>query len=87
MAGRLIAGSDLSLKDEKDNSPPLGWVIHDWSNPPAGNHGRQREVVALLVAAGARLQPEWLGIQGGSRRSGDACCVAALEVVEQRSSR
>jgi hypothetical protein len=27
---------------------------------PAGNHGRQREVVALLVAAGARVEHQWL---------------------------
>jgi hypothetical protein len=27
---------------------------------PAGNHGRQREVVALMVAAGASVEPEWL---------------------------
>src|SRR5579872_4303612 len=59
LAGRLIAGSDLNLRDEKYNSPPLGWAIHGWSNPPAGNHGRQREVVALLVAAGASVEPEW----------------------------
>ena len=50
----------LNLRDEKYNSPPLGWAIHRWSNPPAGNHGRQREVVALLVTAGACVAPEWL---------------------------
>jgi hypothetical protein len=60
LAGRLIEGSDVNLKDGEYNSPPLGWAIHGWSNPPAGNHGRQREVVALLVAAGARIEPEWL---------------------------
>jgi hypothetical protein len=57
---RLIAGSDLDLKDTQYHSPPLGWAIHGWSNPPAGNQGRQREVVALLVAAGAKVEPEWL---------------------------
>jgi uncharacterized protein len=57
---RLIAGSDLDLKDARYQSPPLGWAIHGWSNPPAGNHGRQREVVVLLVAGGAKVQPEWL---------------------------
>ena len=60
LAARLIAGSDLNLKDEKYQSPPLGWAIHGWSNPPAGNQGRQRQVVVLLVAAGAKIEPEWL---------------------------
>jgi hypothetical protein len=56
----LIRGSNVNLKDEKYNSPPLGWAIHGWCDPPAGKHGRQREVVALLVAAGASVKPEWL---------------------------
>lgn len=65
LVARLIEGlvlnlPGLSLRDEKYSSPPLGWAIHGWSNPPAGNHGRQREVVALLVAAGACVAPEWL---------------------------
>jgi hypothetical protein len=57
----LIRGSNVNLRDEKYNSPPLGWALHGWCDPPAGNHGRQREVVALLVAAGATVEPEWLG--------------------------
>jgi len=57
---QLIKGSDLNLKDEKYHSPPLGWAIHGCYNRPAGNHGRQREVAALLVGAGAIVEPEWL---------------------------
>jgi hypothetical protein len=38
----------------------LGWAIHGWSNPPAGNFGRQLDVVSHLVAAGAKVEPEWL---------------------------
>ena len=60
LAARLIAGSDLNLKDEEYKSPPLGWAIHGWGDPPAGNHGKQCEVVSLLVAAGARIEPHWL---------------------------
>ena len=60
LVARLIPGSDLNLKDEKYNSPPLGWAIHGWSDPPAGNCGRQGDVVACLVAAGAKFEPEWL---------------------------
>jgi uncharacterized protein len=60
LTGKLIEGSDLNLKDEKYKSPPLGWAIHGWCDPPAGNRGRQREAVVLLVSAGARVTPEWL---------------------------
>lgn len=60
LAGRLIESSDLDLRDEKYNSPPLGWAIYGWCNPPVGNQGRQRRVVAQLIAAGARIDPQWL---------------------------
>ena len=48
---KLIPGSNLNLKDEKYQSTPLGWALHGLSNPPAGNQGRQREVVLLLEEA------------------------------------
>lgn len=60
LAARLIASSNLNLKDEEYKSSPLGWAVHGWCNPPAGNHGRQREVVTLLVAAGAIVEDELL---------------------------
>ena len=60
LAAELIRGSNVNLRDEKYNSPPLGWAIHGWCDPPAGNHGRQREVAALLVAAGSTVEREWL---------------------------
>lgn len=56
----LLDGSDLELKDEKYKSPPLGWAIHGWENPPSGNRGRQREAIAVLLAAGAGVDPGWL---------------------------
>lgn len=56
LAARLIEGSNLNSKDEQYQSSPLGWAVHGWCNPPAGNHGRQREVVVLLVAAGAIVE-------------------------------
>ncbi len=43
----------LTLTDEKYQSTPLGWAIHGRDNAPAGNRGRQREVIDLLRAAGA----------------------------------
>ena len=60
LAERLIPGSDLDLKDSEYHSPPLGWAFHGRYDPPAGNRGRQCEVAALLVAAGAKLEPQWL---------------------------
>ena len=65
LAERLIAGADLNLKDlnlkdEKYHSPPLGWAIHGWCNPPAGNQGKQIEVAKLLVVAGAKVDPKWM---------------------------
>jgi hypothetical protein len=59
LSARLIEGQGtylVNLKDEKYKSPPLGWAVHGWSNPPAGNHGRHREVITLLVAAGAMVE-------------------------------
>jgi len=60
LAAALIRGSDVNLKDEKYNSSPLGWAIHGCYSSPAGNHGKQREVAALLVRAGATVETTWL---------------------------
>ena len=60
LAAGLIPVADLDLKDDRYQSTPLGWAVHGWCDPPAANHGRQREVVSLLVAAGARVEPAML---------------------------
>ena len=39
-----------------------------WCERPAGNHGRQRVMVALLVAAGATVERQWLEHEGSRRR-------------------
>jgi hypothetical protein len=67
LTARLIEDLEpdlLNLKDEKFKSPPLGWAVHGWSNPTARNHGRQREVIMLLVAAGAMIEPSLLDSDG-----------------------
>ncbi len=57
---RLIeAGADLNLKDERYGSPPVGWAIHGRFNSPPGKHGDHAEVIALLVNAGATVDPAW----------------------------
>ena len=60
LAERLIENVDPNLKDKKYKSSSLGWAVHGWCNPPAGNYGCQLEVVRLLVAAGATVEPEWM---------------------------
>jgi ankyrin repeat protein len=60
LAERLISRTDINLRDERYDASCLGWAVHGRSNPPAGNHGSQCEVAALLVAAGAKVEPEWL---------------------------
>ena len=60
LAAKLIPGSKLELRDTRYNSPPLGWAVFGRYNPPSGNLGKQAEVAAVLVAAGARIDPEWL---------------------------
>lgn len=80
LAARLIQASginasDINLRDEKYHSPPLGWAIHGCYNAPGGNQGRQREVAALLVRAGAAVEPEWLESE---EVRADAAMLAAL---------
>jgi hypothetical protein len=75
LAARLIASADLNIKDDRYKSPPLGWAIHGCYNAPAGNRGRQREVAALLVAAGATVESEWLEAEE-VRGDADACRAA-----------
>jgi hypothetical protein len=71
----ILNGSNLDLPDEKYNSPPLGWAIHGRQNPPNGNQGRQCEVAALLVAAGASVDPRWLD---SDAMRADSAMLAAL---------
>src|SRR5215510_5782870 len=75
LAARLIAGMDVNLRDAKYNSTPLGWAVHGWCNPPAGNQGHQREVVELLVDAGATVEAQWLEAQ---QVGADLSMIAAL---------
>jgi hypothetical protein len=75
LAAALIPCSDLNFKDEKFGGSPLDWALHGWRDPPAGNVGLQREVVALLVGAGARVEPQMLAFEGVQA---DAGMLAAL---------
>jgi hypothetical protein len=63
LVDRLALVSEIDSPDAKYHSTPLGWAIHGWSDATSGNHGRQREVAAILVRAGAQVRPEWLQLE------------------------
>jgi hypothetical protein len=75
LAARLVGGADLSLEDREYHSTQLGWAVHGYGEPPAGNIGKQLDVIRLLVAAGAAVRPEWLA---SAEQSGDAKLREAL---------
>lgn len=75
LVAKLIPGSDINLKDEKYNSPPLGWAIHGCYDPPSEKYRKHHEVASLLVGAGATIEPQWLESE---QVLGDAAMLAAL---------
>jgi ankyrin repeat protein len=51
----------VDVEDERWSGTPLGWALHGWLNPsPEIVSDGCYEVVALLVAAGSMVRPEWL---------------------------
>ncbi len=50
----------LNAKDERFSATPLGWVLYAWSTEPNAPPDRCYQVVSLLIAAGAQLDPYWL---------------------------
>ena len=58
----LLGGkAPVDVKDERFGGTPLGWALYGWGNPPpAAARGRYDKVVALLVNAGATVEPAWL---------------------------
>jgi ankyrin repeat protein len=51
----------VDIKDERFGGTPLGWALYGWGNSPHGvARGRYDEGVVLLVAAGAKVEAEWL---------------------------
>jgi Ankyrin repeats (3 copies) len=52
----------VDVKDERYENTPLGWALHGWLYPPPEAKRRNHlKVVALLVAAGATVDRQWLG--------------------------
>jgi ankyrin repeat protein len=51
----------LDVKDESFDGTPLGWTIYGWSQQPEdADRDRYYDVIALLVAAGAPVDQQWL---------------------------
>jgi ankyrin repeat protein len=57
----LERGAPVDATDESYGGSPLGWALYAWGNATAREVERRRyhEVVALLVRAGARIDPQW----------------------------
>jgi ankyrin repeat protein len=53
----------VDVKDQRFGATPLGWALHGWSeNTMAASSDAYYDVVALLVAAGALVEPAWLSV-------------------------
>ncbi|MDQ6708399.1 MAG: ankyrin repeat domain-containing protein [Acidobacteriota bacterium] len=67
--------SPLEIKDKTYDATPLGWALHGWAHPPETRDRRYHDVVALLVAAGASVEPDCLT---GEKIIADPSMLAAL---------
>jgi hypothetical protein len=52
----LQHGADIQAIDKTWQTPPLSWALTGWQR--SGHGGKHYEVIAELVAAGARVTPE-----------------------------
>lgn len=51
----------VDVKDETYGTTPLRWALYAWGYEPGSTPPeRHLQVVALLVAAGSKVQPDWL---------------------------
>jgi ankyrin repeat protein len=56
----LERGARVDARDENFDGTPLEWALYEWGNSPLwAERGQYYEVVALLVRAGATLDPHW----------------------------
>lgn len=53
----------VDAKDETFGTTPLSWALYAWSNDGAAPPERYHQVVALLVAAGSTVEPDWLAAE------------------------
>jgi ankyrin repeat protein len=64
----LERGAPVDAKDERLGGTPLGWALNAWGSATAREAERRRyyDVVAVLVQAGATIDPQWY--EGDVRR-------------------
>jgi len=69
----LEHGAPIDAKDESYGGTSLDWVLYAWGNATerAAKRGRYYEVVALLVRAGAKLDPHWYQDDEDRRRAAE----------------
>lgn len=67
----LNCGAPIEAKDESYGGTPLGWALYAWGNTPEkeAELARYYEVVALLVRAGGKLDPQWYEDDDDRRRA------------------
>jgi ankyrin repeat protein len=58
----LECRAPVDVKDQRFNRTPLGWALHGWNGQKkdAARNNAYYDVVALLVAAGAPVEPGWV---------------------------
>jgi ankyrin repeat protein len=65
-------GAPINAKDESYEGTPLGWALYAWGNSSMSAEPESYyEVVALLVRAGARLDPKWYEDDEDRRRAAE----------------
>lgn len=62
----LERATRIDIKDQSFQSTQLEWAIFAWSNAGEAKRSGYYEVVAMLVRAGATVDPKWY--QGGANR-------------------
>jgi ankyrin repeat protein len=67
----LDRGADVHLRDGRFNSTPLDWTLFAWAKAEGVARERGYELVALLVAAGARVYVPWLEANAGRQARTD----------------
>ncbi|HXB69366.1 MAG TPA: ankyrin repeat domain-containing protein [Candidatus Acidoferrales bacterium] len=73
----LDRGAPIDVKDERYGGTPLQWALYGWGAPERGQSipiqggSSDYEVVALLVRAGAKLDPEWYQDNEDRRRAAE----------------
>jgi len=56
----LDRSAPIEVKEERFGGTPLDWALHGWGEPERAQRESYYEIVALLVRAGAKLDPGWL---------------------------